>query len=282
MSILNNLLDEARKNLVGREHDLRLDNLIIGKTTYTIKDSETVFTDMNFCMVLLEDAYGFSYFQDEIDYSLGNFVNKNALEVVEKKIPTYLRVAIIDALFCLINKEAFKNKLIFEGNLRQKAKDRARVLLARVPDKTKVLLLGAATEIIEEVKHKNCDLKVLDLEKQKIGLRLHSTNIESGEKTDFEMEIKETDYIVATGMIFVSDTADRIFELSQKNNKCLILFMETGSNFGPQLIKHGASIVLSEFFPYYDFFGKTKYFVSQKELKSFTVENRSNVSPDMV
>src|SRR3989344_2332160 len=265
MSILTNLLDKARKSLVNRENDLRVDNLIIGKTTYTIKDSETVFTDMNFCLVLLEDAYGFSYFQDEIDYSLGNFVNKNALEVVGKKIPTYLRVAIMDALFCLINKESFKDKLIFEGNLRQKAKDRARVLLAQVPDKAKVLLLGAATEIIEEAKYKNCDLKVLDLEKQKIGLRLHSTNIESGEKTDLEIEIKEADYIVATGMIFVSGTADRIFELSRKYHKHLILFMETGSNFGPQLLEYGASIVLSEFFPYYDFYGETKYFVSQKE-----------------
>ena len=148
--------------------------------------------------------------------------------------------------------------------MRQKAKDRARVLLTQVPDKAKVLLIGAATEIIEEAKYKNCDLRVLDLDKQKIGLRLHSTNIESGEKTDLETEIKEVDYIVATGMIFVSETSDRIFELSKNNNKHLILFMETGSNFGPQLLKHGASIVLSEFFPYYDFFGETKYFVSQK------------------
>lgn len=267
MSILADLADQAKQHLNDSEQDLRIDNLILGKTLYTIKDSDTVFTDMNFCLVLFENAYGFSYFQDDINYSLGEFVNKNAIEVLDKELPTYLRVAILDALFCLMNKDLLKSPLSFKGSLRQKAAQRAAELLKPIPEKAKVLLLGAATEIIEEAQRKECELRVLDLEKQKIGLELHSVNIENGEETDIEDEIRSTDYIIATGMIFVSETADKIFEFARKHNKHLILFMETGSNFGPQLLKHGADTVLSEFFPYYDFYGNTKYSVFSRHCR---------------
>lgn len=267
MSILDTLTAEAKDYFNGSDKNLRIDNLILGKTLYTIKDSSTVFTDMNFCLVLFENAYGFAYFQNDIDYSLGEFVNKNSLGVLDQKIPPYFRVAILDALFCLINKDSLKDTSSFKGSLREKARQRAAELLKVVPEKAKVLLLGAVTEIIEEAQRKECDLKVLDLEKQKIGLEIYSTNIENGERTDIEDEIQKTDYIIATGMIFVSETADNIFEFARKYNKHLILFMETGSNFGPQLFIHGADTVLSEFFPYYDFYGDTKYCI-------FTTKNR--------
>ena len=265
MDILNGLIAGARNILHDRSDELRIDNIILGKTLYTMKDCDSVFTDMNFCLVLFENAYGFSYFQGEIDYSLSKFVNGNALENVEK-MPMYMQVAITDALYCLINKEKFKIKSIFAGDIRQKAKGRAQTLLKHIPNESKVLLLGAATEIIEEAKAKNCRLKVLDLEKQKIGIEFHSININDGGKSDFRREIEDADYIVATGMIFVSETADQLFELAKENKKNLTLYMETGSNFGPQLLEYGADVVLSEFFPYYDFFGDTKYFLSTKEI----------------
>lgn len=264
MNILANLIDEARRYPFDRKDDLRIDNIILGKTLYTMKDCDEVFTDMNFCLVLFEDAYGFSYFQDKIDYSLSSFVNKNALNIIKEEIPIYLRVAVTDAMYCLINRKKFTDKLVFVGGIRQKAKERARALLAHVPNGAKILLLGAATEIIEEAIAKDCNLKVLDLEKQKIGLAFHSTHIESNDGTTLQKKIKETDYIVATGMIFVSETADEVFKLAIENGKSLILYMETGSNFGPQLLNYGADSVLSEFFPYYDFFGETKYLIFKK------------------
>ncbi|MFA5249656.1 MAG: hypothetical protein WC397_03945 [Candidatus Paceibacterota bacterium] len=264
MNILNNLIADARRDLLGREKELRIDNIIIGETLYTMKDCNTVFTDMKFCLVLFENAYGFSYFQEKIDYSPSNFVNKNALDVIGDA-PVHMQVAITDALYCLINEKDFKNKLLFTGNIRQKGRKRANALLAHIPNGSKILLLGAAAEIIEEAKIKNCHIKVLDLEEQKIGLGFYSTDINDGKISDIQKEIKETDYVVATGMIFVSQTADKIFELSRENGKNLTLYMETGSNFGPQLVGYGADTVLSEFFPYYDFFGDTKYLIFRKE-----------------
>jgi hypothetical protein len=264
MDILNTLTAEAEKILRHRKSELRIDNIILGKTLYTMKGSDNVFTDMNFCLVLFENAYGFSYFQEEIDYSISRFVNKNALDTAGE-IPVYLQVAIADALYCLINEKQLQNKKLFKGNIREKAKERARILLAHIPDGSKILLLGAATEIIEEARTKSCVLKVLDLEKQKIGLELQSTHISDGGDVSFQREVLATDYIVATGMIFVSQTADKLFKLAKENDKNLTLYMETGSNFGSQLINHGADVVLSESFPYYDFFGETKYLLHKKK-----------------
>ena len=265
MNILNSLAKEANQHFENFQKDLRIDNIILGKTLYTIKGSEVIFTDMNFCLLLFENAYGFSYFQNDIDYSLSKFVNKSSLDVLDQNIPTYLRIAVLDSLFCIINKKnTHKNLCSFKGSLREKATQRAEKLLEPVQKNAKVLLLGAVTEIIEEAKRKDCELKVIDLEKQKVGLELYSTSIENGEKTNIEDEIQRADYIVATGMIFVSETADKIFELSKKYNKYLILYMETGSNFGFQLTNHGANFVLSEFFPFYDFYGETNYLISKK------------------
>jgi len=266
MSILAELTNETKKYFQCKKSDLRIDNIILGRTSYTMKDSNAIFTDMNFCLVLFENSYGFSYFQSKEDNNLDSFVNKNALEILDQDIPTYFRVALIDALFCEINKKRFQNTSIFTGGLRRKATQRAKVLFDQIPENTKVLLLGAVAEFLEEAKDKKLNLKVLDLENQKIGLSMHTASIENGKDIDIEKEIKNTDYVIATGMIFVSGTADRIFNLTKKYKKPLILFMETGSNFGPQLLDYGASIVLSEFFPYYDFYGDTKYILSSKEL----------------
>jgi hypothetical protein len=264
MSLLNLLIDEAKKRLSNNIGNLRIDNIILGKSLYTIKGSSKVFTDMNFCLVLFENAYGFSYFQGEIDYSLEKYVNKNAVDILNKPIPIYLKIAITDALFLLIDNDLLKNKEVFKGDIRQKATQRATKLLDHIPDGSNVLVLGAATEIIEEAKNKKCKIRILDLEEQKIGMEISAINVSDGSQCDIEEEIKNTDYIVATGMIFVSETADMIIEIVKSYSKHLTVYMETGSNFGPQLIKHGVNKVLSEFFPYYDFFGDTKYLVFTK------------------
>ncbi len=264
-NILENLIKDAECQLAGRENDLRIDNIIVGKTLYTMKDCDKVFTDMNFCLILFENSYGFSYFQDDVDYSLSRFVNKNALNVLNESIPNYMRVAIADAMHCLINNEKLSEPDVFTGDIRKKAKKRAEVLLAHIPSGSKILLLGAATEIIDEAKSKGCGLRVVDLESQKVGLKFNFTCIENNEVTNLQDKIKEADYIVATGMIFVSETADEVFRLTAEAKKGLVLYMETGSNFGQQLLEYGADTVLSEFFPFYDFFWTPNIYCSENK-----------------
>ncbi len=265
MSILETLLSKGTHSLAQKTENLRIDNIILGKSLYTIKNCDSVFTDMNFCLVLLENAYGFSYFQEEIDYGLSKFVNNEIPDILKEDIPLYMRVALADAMYCLLNEEDIEHVPSFlVGNLREKARQRASKLMDQIPSGSSVLLIGAATEIIEEAAARDIDLSVLDLEPQKIGLQISSKTIEHGAGSDITERIKSAQYIIATGMIFVSNTADVVFSLAIENEVNLIMYMETGSNFGQQLLDFGASAVLAEYFPFYDFYGKTRYTLFQK------------------
>lgn len=128
------------------------------------------------------------------------------------------------------------------------------------------MLLGAVTEIINECTKRKLDLSVLDLEPSKIGLIFNQRTVGDSRKL-FKEKIKQADYVIVTGMIFVTETADSLFKAANHNGCKLILYMETDSNFGRELLKYGAYKILSEFFPYYDFFGDTKYAIFEKSSK---------------
>ncbi len=248
----------------------RIDNIILGKSIYTMKNSDRVFNDINICLVILEQGYGFAYFQSEFNFeSFQNFVNRDLREILKTPVPPYLKVAIADAIYSVLNnlnkRYRYKN---LRGELRTKARQRAKVLVEEIPIGSKVLLLGASSEIIEECNNKNMQLTVLDLEPTKIGLEFSKIIIEDSAKL-LEEKIEKAEYIIATGMIFVSESADTILNYSRINNRRLILYMETGSNFGRELLDFGAYRVLSEIFPYYDFSGDTKYFMHKKKVISF-------------
>lgn len=259
--IKKGLLSLAKLNDVN----YRVDNIILGKSIYTMKDNNKVFTDMNLCLLLLEQGYGFSYFQSEIDFKLvENYVNKDLRKLLKEEIPLYLKVALADSIYSVLNNLQPKYRYKYlRGDLRTKASLRAKELVKSIPENSKVVLLGAATEIIDECERKKIQLSVLDLEPSKIGL-IFCKNIVENSNAVFEEKIKDADYVIATGMIFVSDTADLLFKFTKDNNYKLIFFMETGSNFGEALLDYGAYKVLSEFFPYYDFNGETRYLVHQK------------------
>lgn len=244
----------------------RVDNIILGKSIYTMKNCNKVFTDMNMCMLLLEQGYGFTYFQNELDFKLAeDYVNKDLREILNKEIPLYLKVSLADAIYSVINnlhsKQTYK---YLRGNLRTKAAMRAKELVKDIPKNSKVVLLGAVTEIIDECSRRNINLSVLDLEPSKIGLVFGQKAVENSNNV-FNDKIKDADYVLATGMVFVSDTADLLFENAVSNKYKLVLYMETGSNFGGELLKYGATKVLSEFFPYYDFNGSTRYLIHKKK-----------------
>lgn len=87
-----------------------------------MKDCELVFKDMNMCLLLLEQGYGFAYFHDHLDFqSLQNYVNKDFRKVLRMPKPIYLKVAIADAIYSVLNNSnnGYKYKY-FKGNLRTK------------------------------------------------------------------------------------------------------------------------------------------------------------------
>lgn len=263
--IIDEIIENGLLRLSGNSRvNYRIDNIILGKSIYTMKDCERVFDDMNMCLLILEQGYGFAYFQKDLNFQdVQNYVNKDLREVLKIPIPPYIKVAIADAIHSLINNQnnRYKYKL-FRGDLRTKAKLRAKKLVEGIRSGSRVLLLGASAEIIDECNNRKLQLSVLDLEPSKIGLTFNQKLVENSDKL-FAEKINSVDFVIATGMIFVSETADMLFDRARKNNYKLILYMQTGSNFGGELLRYGAHKILSEVFPYYDFSGDTKYLIYQ-------------------
>lgn len=260
--ILQKLIDNATSRLEKESIESpRIDNIIIGKSYYTMKDSDKVYTDMNLCLVLLEDGYGFSYYQGVLDFDVASIINKRISEVIDMEMPSAMKVALVDALYGYLNKDLNINYRYLKGNLREKALKRAEELIDNIPKRSKILLIGAVSEIAETCVSRDLDLTITDLEPSKIGLKIGAI-VEDGKFT-FD-KLKNVEYAIVSGMVFETDTADEILKIAKEHNVKLIFFMETGSNFGQELIRYGAFRVLSEYFPFYDFNCDTKYAIFEK------------------
>ena len=122
--IINKIIKDGLVDLAKRASvSYRIDNIILGKSVYTMKKCKSVFSDMNMCLLLLEQGYGFAYFQDKLDFQFAQkFVNKDIREIVKTPIPSYFKVAITDAIYSLLNN--LNNRYMpkyLNGDLRTKA-----------------------------------------------------------------------------------------------------------------------------------------------------------------
>ena len=255
------LLTELTRHALGEASEagqLRIDNIIVGTSFYTMKHSSAVFSDMRFCLVMLENGYGFCYFQSDLDWQPQTFVNQRIVDVLNQEIPLFLRTALVDAIYSTLRKHSSSDVQLLSGALRKKARARAQIVLSVVASGSKVLMLGAVTELIEEALAKSCGVSVMDLEDQKVGLNFAGVRVQRASTSAFAEAVSRSDYVVATGMIFPCAWADEVFAEVESAGKKLIFYMESGANFGAELLRFGAHAVLAEFFPFYDFFGETR------------------------
>jgi hypothetical protein len=108
------------------------------------------------------------------------------------------------------------------------------------------------------------NVEVLDLSPAKIGLTIEDVAVGAAAGRVIGEVIHEQDVVIASGMIFTNDSVDDIFGAIRSSNCRLILYMESGSNFGRQLLDYGADRVVVEYFPFYDFCGDTRYSIFEK------------------
>lgn len=257
MRLLTELTRDALYELADAG-SARIDNIIVGTSFYTMKQSSTVFSDMRFCLILLEEGYGFTYFQSDITWQPEKYVDRSLADVLAEDIPPFFRTALIDAVYSVRQGHGLKNTRFLTGSLREKARERAQIVLSTVEPGSKVLMLGAVTELIEEARHRSCTPTVMDLEDQKVGAIFSGVEVERATAATFAAAVMASDYVIATGMIFPCEWADEVFTQVKTKQKKLVLYMESGANFGQTLLRHGAHAVFAEFFPFYDFYGDTR------------------------
>jgi hypothetical protein len=195
-------------------------------------------------------------------------VGSDARELVKEK--TCISIAALDSLYASLPREpAAVHQL--SGNSIEKTKARTGIILAEaerllagVPRRCpRVVNVGVVGNVLRDLRVKGYDVCASDLERDIVGSTVHGIEIQDGTRT-FDL-VGQSDLAIITGMTIATDSLELIVAEAQKAGTKLLLFAETGANFGEEYCRTiGIDAVVSEPFPFYIFQGASTIEVYRK------------------
>lgn len=197
----------------------------------------------------------------EIDESL---IGRDAREVIVGR--DCYSISILDSIYASIpRKPARIHELT--GNSIEKALRRNAILLDEIERllcgikpkaaKPSIMNVGVLGNLIKALRNKDFQVFATDLDERIIGKEIHGVMVEHGSKTYHY--IKDVDLAVITGMTLTTDAVGDIVDLCKEYGTKILMFAETGANFGEEYCKTiGIDVVVSEPFPFYIFQGLTR------------------------
>ncbi len=176
---------------------------------------------------------------------------------------TCISIAALDSLYASVSRSpAAVHEL--RGNSIEKTKLRTGILVAeterllgqfcRTDRKPRVVNVGVVGNLVEELAARGCEVLATDLEPDMIGKVVSGVEVQDGTRTfDF---VRDADLAVVTGMTIATDSLDIIISEAKQAGTKLLVFAETGANFGEEYCRTlGVDTVVSEPFPFYIFQG---------------------------
>lgn len=174
-----------------------------------------------------------------------------------------LEVAILDAVFTAFRGTPAVSHTI-TGTSVEKTPMRTKVVadevayqIARCDSlkgaKPTILNIGVVGNFIKEFAFRGYDVLATDFDVNLVGNQINGVPVSDGDET-IDL-IGRADVAVATGMTLATRTLGDIIETCQKHGTRLVLFAETGANFGEEYCRLGIDAVVSEPFPFYIFQG---------------------------
>ena len=186
-------------------------------------------------------------------------VGSDARDLVKEK--TCISIATLDSLYAALPRQpAAVHEL--KGNPMEKTGVRTAIILAEAERLlagvsgrcARVVNVGVVGNVLRDLKLKGFDVCASDLERDIVGSTVHGVEVQDGTKT-FDL-IGQSDLAIVTGMTIATDSLELIVEEAQKAGTKLLLFAETGANFGEEYCRTiGIDTVVSEPFPFYVFQG---------------------------
>jgi hypothetical protein len=186
-------------------------------------------------------------------------IGKDAREVIAEQ--DCYSIAILDSLYSSIPKKPYRVHEI-RGSSITKASLRNEILMGEVEavlgtvkaEHPRILNVGVLGTLIKTLTNKGYLVTATDLEERILGTSIHGTMVEHGSRT-FQY-IAESDVAVITGMTLTTDAMGDIIEICKEKNTKVVVFAETGANFGEEYCATlGVDAVVSELFPFYIFQG---------------------------
>ena len=186
---------------------------------------------------------------------------KNVLEAFnDETLDIALRISCADAGMNIYNEycgEKPTKIFICDGNIKEKANIRSRLLTQHISTGQKVLLIGAVSEIARDVLKSTKNLSITECGQDSRGTGMYDIPIEIGADATLK-RLGKSDIAIITGATMTSNTIDDILDIGVKHNVDMRFYLETGSGFSRALLRKGAKLVLAESFPFYDMPGTTK------------------------
>ena len=170
-----------------------------------------------------------------------------------------VNIALLDAMYSSLFPEPDEKFMISGDN---KAAKRADIVCDEVmnmsrqkliPERPRVVNVGAIGCIIEKLNNKDMDITATDLDKNIIGRELSGVEIADG-ALHTERLVAESDLAVITGMTISNGSLPGLLKIAKENNTKIMLICETGSGLGRAYCDlFDVDAVISEPYPFYIF-----------------------------
>jgi hypothetical protein len=193
----------------------------------------------------------------------------DAREILHERNP--VSIAVLDSILARISRQPQEVHNLCCDSV-EKARLRTEVILREaerlLPDdkgaKARIVNVGVVGELLRRLKEKYQHVTATDFDEVIVGLSLHGVPIDHGSLT--LEHVREADLAIVTGMTLATGTLEGIIETARSSGTRLVVFAETGGNFGEEYCRGlGVDAVVSEPFPFYIFQGATRIEVYRKE-----------------
>jgi len=207
---------------------------------------------------------GSCYCDKDLEINEG-LMGRDAREIISEM--SCYEIALLDSIYASIPRSPAE-VIELAGNSIDKAVKRGAVIVSEVerqlgclttdcPAKTTVINIGVVGNLIKALKTKNYNVIATDLDPKIVGKEIHGVRVEDGSR-NFRY-LRDADLAVITGMTLTTDALNDIVHVCQDNDTRLVMFAETGANFGEEYCQTiGVDVVVSEPFPFYIFQGLTR------------------------
>jgi hypothetical protein len=195
-------------------------------------------------------------------------VGSDVRELSKEK--TCISIAALDSLFASMPRRPAASYQIV-GNAVEKTASRTGIILHEAEQlvtgicnrKPRVVNVGLVGNVVRDLVARGYEVRASDMERDTIGTTVHGVLVEDGTRT-YDL-VRESDLAIVTGMTIATDSLELIVDEARKAGTKLLVFAETGANFGEEYCRSvGIDAVVAEPFPFYIFQGTSTIEVYRK------------------
>ena len=212
-------------------------------------------------LIVHVERQGCAYFsRDALDDARAEpLVGRTVLECLG--MAQYARVAVTDAAYAgLEGVPKPAETVVVDGTVTEKARIRAelatRETLRSSPQGGRAALVGYSGEIAACLRANGFEVLAYDLDPEVISPEVESIKGPVNDGSDFFET--EADVVVATGMTLVTETFAAVSDHCARTGADLVMYCQTAANLGPMLLAHGATAVVAEHVPFYNWEGQSR------------------------